>query len=66
LQITAYLDNYTELYTKRLLQELFPSTPPICESPWLEFIDMFQGDEDFAAIAEDLRAEREPELEEMT
>jgi hypothetical protein len=47
------------------LQELYPTTPPIRENPWLEFIGMFKGDEDFAAIAEDLRAEREPELEEM-
>ena len=29
------------------------------ENPWTEFIGMYEGDEDFAQISADLRAERE-------
>jgi predicted RNase H-like HicB family nuclease len=42
-----------------------PSEPPIRENPWLEFIGMFKGDKDFAAIAAELRAEREIDSEDM-
>jgi predicted RNase H-like HicB family nuclease len=31
------------------------------ENPWMEFIGMYEGDEDFAQIAAQLRAERELE-----
>ncbi len=42
-----------------------PSESPIRENPWLEFIGMFKGNEDFAAIAAELRAEREMDLEDI-
>jgi predicted RNase H-like HicB family nuclease len=41
------------------------SIPPVRENPWLEFIGMFKGDEDFAAIATELRAEREMDLDDL-
>lgn len=35
-------------------------TQPVRENPWTEFIGMFEGDAEFAALAAELQSEREP------
>jgi hypothetical protein len=42
-----------------------PTLQPAQENPWIEFIGMFKGDEEFAEIANELRAAREIELDDV-
>ncbi|WP_339385968.1 hypothetical protein [Calothrix rhizosoleniae] len=36
----------------------------VADNPWTEFIGMFEGDDEFAELTAELRAERELELTE--
>jgi hypothetical protein len=38
---------------------------PVRDNPWLEFIGMFEGDAEFAEIAEDLRVERQMDVSDV-
>jgi hypothetical protein len=35
----------------------------VANNPWTDFIGMFKGDDDFADIAQELRAERELDID---
>ena len=37
-------------------------TLEVSNNPWTDFIGMFEGDEDFAQMAEELRTERELDI----
>jgi predicted RNase H-like HicB family nuclease len=59
----AALAALQQLLKQRLAQmEIIPLAlplePPVRENPWVEFIGMFEGDAEFAEIAESLRQER--------
>ncbi|QLE56580.1 type II toxin-antitoxin system HicB family antitoxin [Nostoc sp. TCL26-01] len=38
-------------------------TLEVANNPWTDFIGMFKGDDDFASIAQELRAERELDID---
>jgi hypothetical protein len=38
---------------------------PLRDNPWTEFIGMFEGDAEFAELAEELRAEREIDVSDV-
>jgi predicted RNase H-like HicB family nuclease len=55
--VRAYLDGMEVLTFPVVSGEVLKER----ENPWTEFIGMYEGDEDFAQIADQLRVEREIE-----